>query len=81
MIYLSEKDRQNIDIYRGFIGKFSLFWDHREVYFHTSDLGVSYFSIFSSHTLIVFTYPPLPGLGFVCFVVINQPSWVVSQQS
>ena len=26
----SEKDRHNIDIYRGFIGKFSLFWDLRE---------------------------------------------------
>ena len=26
----SENDRQNINIYRGFIEKFSLFWDRRE---------------------------------------------------
>ena len=26
----SEKDHLNIDIYRGFIERFGLFWDHRE---------------------------------------------------
>ena len=34
----SEKDRLNIDIYRGFIERFGLFWDRREA------LMVSYIS-------------------------------------
>ena len=36
----SEKDRRNIDIYRGFIEKFSLFWDRREAKYHISDIKI-----------------------------------------